>query len=484
MIQFLFGRQLCAEPELNPNLTVLQYLREKRNTRGTKEGCGSGDCGACTVVLGELAQQADGSAIIRYRSVNACLTLVGTLHGKQLITVEQLKQRGRLHSVQQAMVDCHGSQCGFCTPGFVMSLFALQKNSPQADEPAIHQALAGNLCRCTGYRPIVQAARRACAAPAPDTFEAEQAATVAQLRTIAAQGTTLLSGDGARCLFPTSLEALADAYAAAPRARLVAGGTDLALEITQRHRSLTSLIALGQVPELRSLERTHEHLKIGAAVPLSDCHAALAQEYPDFGALLQRFASLQVRNQGTLGGNLANASPIGDAPPLLLALGASLVLRRGAERRTLPLDRFFLNYRATALAAGEFIELVQVPLAAPGYRLLAYKVSKRLDDDISAVCAAFYLKVEAGRVADIRIAYGGMAAIPKRAHACEAALLGQPWTMPSVERGCVALLEDFAPLSDLRASREYRMLVAQNLLRKCLGETLAPNLPSRVTAHV
>jgi xanthine dehydrogenase small subunit len=484
VIRFLFDRQLCTEPELNPNLTVLQYLRETRNKRGTKEGCGSGDCGACTVVLGELALGADGSAGLRYRSVNACLTLVGALHGKQLITVEHLKRQGRLHSVQQAMVDCHGSQCGFCTPGFVMSLFALQKNAAQASEPAIHQALAGNLCRCTGYRPIVQAARQACEAPRPDAFDAERAATVEQLQAIVAQGDATLSGDGARCLIPTSLKALAEAYAAEPEARLVAGGTDLALEITQQHRSLASLIALGEVAELRSIRIMPQYLDIGAAASLSDCHAALAQEYPDFGELLQRFASLQVRNQGSLGGNLANASPIGDAPPLLLALGASLVLRQGVERRTLPLEGFFLGYRITALAPGEFIERIQVPRQSPGRRLHAYKVSKRLDDDISAVCAAFCLTLDADRVADIRIAYGGMAAIPKRALACEAALLGQPWTASSVERACLALLEDFAPLSDLRASREYRMLVAQNLLRKCLGETLAPTFPSRVTAHV
>ncbi|WP_263262985.1 xanthine dehydrogenase small subunit [Pseudomonas entomophila] len=484
MIQFLLDRQLRTEDDLDPNLTVLEYLRERLNKRGTKEGCGSGDCGACTVVLGELAAQPDGTQGLRYRSINACLTFVASLHGKQLITVEDLKHQGRLHSVQQAMVDCHGSQCGFCTPGFVMSLFALQKNCPGAGTPAIHEALGGNLCRCTGYRPIVEAATQACAAPAADAFDAQRASTVAQLQAIAAQGPGELGGSRARCLLPTSVDALAAAYAADPEARLFAGGTDLALEVTQQHRPLRSMIYLGQVPELRQVTVSEHCLNIGAATPLSDCYAVLAEDYPDFGALLHRFASLQVRNQGTLGGNIGNASPIGDAPPLLLAAGASLVLRHGDERRELPLDAFYLDYRVTARRPGEFIETVRVPRPAEGALFRAYKVSKRLDDDISAVCAAFNLTLEQGRVAQLRIAYGGMAAIPKRAVACEAALRGQPWASASVEAACQALAEDFTPLSDLRASSEYRLLVAQNLLRKCLIETLTPDLHTRVAAHV
>lgn len=484
MIQFLLDHQLCSEEHLDPNLTVLQYLRERRNRRGTKEGCGSGDCGACTVVLGELASRDDGAQGLRYRSVNACLTFIASLHGKQLITVEDLKQQGRLHSVQQAMVDCHGSQCGFCTPGFVMSLFALQKNCPGADTPAIQEALGGNLCRCTGYRPIMDAAAQACAAPAQDSFDTREAATVAQLQAIAAQGPGELSSPAGHCQIPTSLASLAQAYAADPQARLFAGGTDLALEVTQQHRPLASMIYVGQVPELREITSSADVLTLGAAAPLTDCYAALATDYPDFGALLHRFASLQVRNQGTLGGNIGNASPIGDAPPLLLALGASLVLRQGEEQRTLPLEDFYLDYRITARRPGEFIEAVRVPRPSAGAWFRAYKVSKRLDDDISAVCAAFNVTVENGRVSQARIAYGGMAAIPKRALACEAALLGQPWANASVEAACQALAQDFTPLSDLRASSQYRLLVAQNLLRKCLIETHTPDLPTRVAAHV
>jgi xanthine dehydrogenase small subunit len=484
VIQFLLNCQLRTEHDLDPNLTVLQYLREHLGQRGTKEGCGSGDCGACTVVLGELMSQPGASPALRYRSINACLTFVASLHGKQLITVEHLKKQGQLHSVQQAMVDCHGSQCGFCTPGFVMSLFALQKNCPGATTPAIHEALGGNLCRCTGYRPIVDAAIQACAQPAADSFEAQQPATIAQLQAIAAQPPGELAGSGGQCVIPTSVEALAAAFRADPQARLFAGGTDLALEVTQQHRPLRSMIYLGQIPALRQVQVQDDQLAFGAAAPLTDCYAALAADYPDFGALLHRFASLQVRNQGTLGGNIGNGSPIGDAPPLLLALGAQLLLRRGDTQRRLALDDFFLGYRTTALQPGEFIETVLVPRPAPGGWFRAYKVSKRLDDDISAVCAAFNLKVERGQVEQVRIAYGGMAATPKRALACEEALQGQPWSNATVEAACTALAEDFSPLSDLRASSQYRLLVAQNLLRKCLIETLTPDLPTRVAAHV
>ncbi|WP_323156341.1 FAD binding domain-containing protein, partial [Pseudomonas oryzihabitans] len=295
---------------------------------------------------------------------------------------------------------------------------------------------------------------------------------------------TRLDGAGRRCHSPTTLSELARLYQAHPEARLLAGGTDLALEVTQQHRRLETLIYLGNLPELRGVTVHADGIEIGAATPLADCAAALAADYPDFGILLQRFASLQIRNQGTLGGNIGNASPIGDSPPLLLALGARLLLRQGERLRELPLDDFFLDYRKTALEPGEFIQAVRVPRAHEGLVFRAFKVSKRLDDDISAVCAAFVLELEQDRIAAVRIAYGGMAATPKRASHCEQALLGQPWTRDSVERAVQALAEDFAPLSDFRASREYRLLTAQNLLRKCHLETTQPALATRVTAHV
>ncbi|WP_339460395.1 xanthine dehydrogenase small subunit [Pseudomonas sp. EA_105y_Pfl2_R69] len=484
MIQFLLNRELRTEHALDPNVTVLQYLREHAGKPGTKEGCASGDCGACTVVVGEL----DGERV-RYRTLNSCLTFVSSLHGKQLISVEDLKHQGRLHSVQQAMVDCHGSQCGFCTPGFVMSLFALQKNraasgSSGFDKADTLEALAGNLCRCTGYRPIIDAAEQACCQKQPDQFDAFEPQTVEQLKAIAPRDTAELNSGDKRCLLPLTVADLADLYAANPEARLLAGGTDLALEVTQFHRELPVMIYVGHIEAMKRVEVTAEHIEIGAATSLSDCYAALAEEYPDFGELLHRFASLQIRNQGTLGGNIGNASPIGDAPPLLIALGAQIVLRKGSDTRSLPIEEYFLDYKVTARQEAEFIEKIMVPRAQPKQAFSAYKVSKRLDDDISAVCAAFNLRIEDGVVQDARIAFGGMAATPKRAAACEAALKGTPFNQVQIERACAALAEDFTPLSDFRASKEYRLLTAQNLLRKFFLELQAPEVETRVTAYV
>ena len=478
MIQFLLNRELRTEHALDPNVTVLNYLREHVGKTGTKEGCASGDCGACTVVVGEL----DGDRV-RYRTLNSCLTFVSSLHGKQLITVEDLKHQGKLHSVQQAMVDWHGSQCGFCTPGFIMSLFALQKNSSGYDKGATMEALAGNLCRCTGYRPIIDAAEQACCQKQPDQFDAFESNTVAQLQAIAPRETAELNSGDKRCLVPLTVADLADLYAANPEARLLAGGTDLALEVTQFHRELPVMIYVGHIEDMKRIEVTDKDIEIGAAAALSDCYEALSREYPDFGELLHRFASLQIRNQGTLGGNIGNASPIGDAPPLLIALGAQIALRQGNTRRILPLQDYFLDYKVTARQEAEFIEKIIVPRAQANQAFRAYKVSKRLDDDISAVCAAFNLTIVDGVVTEARIAFGGMAAIPKRASACEAALVGSAWYPGVIERACNALGEDFTPLSDFRASKEYRLLTAQNLLRKFFLEQQSPEVETRVTAY-
>jgi len=484
VIQFLLNQQLRTEHALDPNLTVLEYLREHLSKPGTKEGCASGDCGACTVVVGELHGE-EGQERIRYRSLNSCLTFVSSLHGKQLISVEDLKHQGRLHSVQQAMVDCHGSQCGFCTPGFVMSLFALQKNSDAPDLHQAQEALAGNLCRCTGYRPILAAAEQSCCATRqPDQFDSLEPQTIARLKAIAPTAIGELNSGEKRCLVPLTVADLADLYSAHPEARLLAGGTDLALEVTQFHRTLPVMIYVGNVAEMKRIETFDDRLEIGAATSLTDCYAALAAEYPDFGALLHRFASLQIRNQGTLGGNIGNASPIGDSPPLLIALGAKIVLRKGQTTRTLLLQDYFIDYRITAREESEFIEKIIVPRADPARSFRAYKVSKRLDDDISAVCAAFDLHIDNGVIKDARAAFGGMAAIPKRAKACEAALVGQPWNHATLEAACAAMADDFTPLSDFRASKEYRLLSAQNLLRKYFIELQTPHIETRVTAYV
>ncbi|MGH8392495.1 MAG: xanthine dehydrogenase small subunit, partial [Pseudomonas sp.] len=345
-----------------------------------------------------------------------------------------------------------------------------------------HEALAGNLCRCTGYRPILAAAEQACCNKPQDQFDSRQADTIARLKAIAPTQTGELNSGDKRCLVPLTVADLADLYDAYPQARLLAGGTDLALEVTQFHRTLPVMIYVGNIEEMKRIESFDDRLEIGAATPLSDCYSALNHEYPDFGELLHRFASLQIRNQGTLGGNIGNASPIGDSPPLLIALGAQIVLCKGNTRRTLALEDYFIDYRVTARQDSEFIEKIIVPKGVPLFR--AYKVSKRLDDDISAVCAAFNLKITNGVIDDARVAFGGMAATPKRAKNCEAVLNGATWNSATVEKACAALAEDFTPLSDFRASKEYRLLSAQNLLRKYFIELQTPHIETRVTAYV
>jgi xanthine dehydrogenase small subunit len=366
-----------------------------------------------------------------------------------------------------------------------MSLFALQKNSTgQPDGHQAHEALAGNLCRCTGYRPILAAAEQVCSPHQDDQFDAHQAQTITLLKAIAPTQTGELNSGDKRCLLPLTISDLAELYESQPQARLLAGGTDLALEVTQFHRPLPVMIYVGNVAEMKRIEGFDDRLEIGAAVSLTDAYSTLKAEYPDFGELLQRFASLQIRNQGTLGGNIGNASPIGDSPPLLIALGAQLVLRKGQASRTLAIEDYFIDYRVTARQEGEFIEKIIVPRSDPAHSFRAYKISKRLDDDISAVCAAFNLRIDNGVVTRARVAFGGMAAISKRAGACEAALLGADWNSASIERACAALATDFTPLSDFRASKEYRLLSAQNLLRKYFIELQTPHLETRVTAYV
>lgn len=461
MIQFLLNNTLITENDIDPNLTVLNYLRTRLRRTGTKEGCASGDCGACSVTLGKAVE-----GKMQYETVNSCLTLVSTLQGKQLITVEDLKQGNQLHPAQQAMVACHGSQCGFCTPGFVMSLFSLQKNRKDWDRHQAEIALAGNLCRCTGYRAIMDAARQVCSQPCHDKFDQTAANVVQRLEALIQPEMQALSGNGHRCFLPKTPEQLAQIYLEHPNARLVAGGTDLSLHITQQYKPLPILITLEHIEALKVCSEADEHYILGAGASLNQVSEFLAARIPGVSEMLQRFASLQIRHQGTLGGNIANASPIGDASPMLLALNASLQLQRGDRQRNVALDEFFTGYRQTVLQEGEFIRAIKVPkvTASPGF--VAWKVSKRLDDDISAVFAAFNITCHHGVVSDARIAFGGMAATPKRASACEQTLMGQPLNAVTVAQACAALALDFQPLSDFRASADYRLQVARNLLRR------------------
>ena len=442
---------------------MLEYLREIAHRTGTKEGCAEGDCGACTVVLGELSS--DGTTV-GYRAVNSCIRLLPTIDGQELVTVESLQAKdGTLHPVQQAMVDYHASQCGFCTPGFVMSLFALYLQHETPTRAEVLDALSGNLCRCTGYRPIIDAALRMGSYPSPAHWSREQAradARVVALQALRRERSLSIPGFHA----PRSIDELATALEADPGAVVLAGGTDIGLWVTQQLRELPSIIYIGEVAELKRIRCDAAGIMIGAAVPLSDAWAAIVSAYPTLAELALRFGSPPVRNSGTLCGNIANGSPIGDAMPALIALGAQIELRRGARTRHLPLDQFYLGYQNKDLSAGEFIVSVSVPAPRPCLRLASYKLSKRIDQDISAVCAALAVEYDGDRITAARIAFGGLAAIPARARATETALIGQPWKHENFESAAAALAEDFKPLTDMRASREYRLQGAGNLLRR------------------
>ena len=456
-IRFLIGHEVHAPDAIDPNRTLLQYLREDQGLSGTKEGCAEGDCGACTVLLGEAA---DGA--VRYRPINACIQFLPAIDGKQVITVEHLADSDSAHPVQQAMIDHHGAQCGFCTPGFVMSLMALHLEPTPASRQSIDDTLAGNLCRCTGYGPIIDAARDSAAAPRTEAWQALEAAGARVLNDWAGDETTVALGSYAA---PRTSEELADLLARTPDAVLFAGATDVALWVTKQGRRLEPLVYVGGIDDLKQIRLSHGMVEIGAAVTYGDAQASLTAIHPDLGELVRRIGALQVRNAGTVGGNIANGSPIGDLPPPLIALGAELVLRSAAGRRVLALEDFFIDYGTQDLAAGEFVEAVRVP-ERPSGAFACYKISKRFDQDISAVLAAFHVAIEDGVVTDARIAYGGMAATPKRAKATEAALTGQPWSDATVAAAQAALATDFTPLSDMRASAGYRMKVAQNLLGK------------------
>ncbi|MEQ8803063.1 MAG: xanthine dehydrogenase small subunit [Haliea sp.] len=479
MVRFLLNDKDQCLGGVSPHIMVLDFLREHLHHTGTKEGCASGDCGACTVVLGEAV---DGR--MRYRAINACITPAASLHGKQLLTVEHLRRDGKLHAVQQAMVDCHGSQCGFCTPGFVMSLFAYRKTHEVPERESVVDALGGNLCRCTGYRPILDAAVQMYEPPLTDQFSDREAETVAALRVLDGRsGSVELEGEGKRFFAPTTIVELAELLLKYPEARLIAGGTDLSLEFTQFLRETEVLVYTGHVRELLEIRETSEGLEIGAAATYSQCQDLLVQYFPGLREMLARLGSLQIRNQGTIGGNIGNASPIGDMPPALIALGAELVLRRGDASRRLPLEDYYIAYKQTVQGESEFIERIIVPKPDPATIFCVYKISKRYEDDISATCAAISVQLLGDRVSAVRVAFGGMAAVPARASHCEAALLGQVWGEDSVRAAMSALGRDFQPISDFRASADYRISVSQNLLWRFYLEATDPAVDVRVTHH-
>jgi xanthine dehydrogenase small subunit len=469
-LRFILNDEDVEIGEIRATETLLDYLRLTKRLRGSKEGCAEGDCGACTVLVGRLR---DGE--LRYETVNACICFVGMLHGAHVVTIERLSPvGGPLHPVQQAMVDFHGSQCGFCTPGIVMSLYGLWLAEPKPDVPQIEKALQGNLCRCTGYSPIVRAglAMGEYGAANMDALVAERDAIKARLAAIN-DGVTVDIGEGKnRIIVPGSVDELARIYAENPTGTLVSGATDVGLWVTKFMRDIGPMIYIGQLPELHSIIETDGELVLGAAVTYTEAEASIAAHFPQLSELWGRIGGGQVRNAGTIGANIANGSPIGDTPPPLIALGARITLRRGDERREVKLRDYFIAYGKQDRQPGEFVEAVTIPYLPVGEKLACYKVSKRKDEDISSLCGAFRLFVnDEGRVGMIRIAFGGMAATPKRAMAVEEALIGKPWTAETIEAAIPAFAVDYQPLTDMRASAEYRLLAAQNLLRRFHLET-------------
>ena len=487
-IQFFHQGQIQTVAGLPPTTTVLQWLREHAHCTGTKEGCAEGDCGACTVVVGELDPS---SGELQRRTVNACIQLLPTMDGKALYSVEDVSAQtpGHLHPTQQAMVDCHGSQCGFCTPGFVMSLWQIyEDNAKPLPREMLADALSGNLCRCTGYRPILDAGEQMYDAPRVclDTHPAVEA-----LKQLDARDPTFIyeapdaaePGKTSRFIAPRTLADLAHWRQTLPQARLLAGSTDIGLWVTKQFRPLGDILYLGRVAELQTVQEADGWLTIGAGVTLEAAWSALVQRIPTLREVWLRFASPPVRHAGTLGGNVANGSPIGDGAPILLSLDAELVLRQGEQRRTLALNAFYLDYMKNALQAGEFVEAIRVPLPKAGDIVRAYKVSKRRDSDISALCAGLVIHLDdQGLITQARLGWGGMAATARRAAKTEAALVGQPWNEATLRAAQAALAEDFQPMSDLRATAHYRSKVAANLLERFWLETRpqAPLAPQTV----
>lgn len=468
-IRFLLNGAPVALGNVRPDETLLDYLRLRQRLTGTKEGCAEGDCGACTVLVGRLRNGA-----LSYESVNACIRFLGSLDACHVVTVEHLKRAdGSLHPVQQAMVDYHGSQCGFCTPGFVMSLYALWMREAQPSDRAIEKALQGNLCRCTGYEPIVRAARAVSdyGNAASDPLALERAAVIAALQGMKDGARVEIGSGRERLLIPADVDDFAVILEAEPEATIVAGATDVGLWVTKFMRDIAPVVFIGGLDGLQEIREQDGVISIGAGVSYTGAFELLAKRIPALGALIDRIGGEQVRNMGTIGGNIANGSPIGDTPPPLIALGATLTLRRGSARRTIPLEDFFIDYGKQDRAPGEFVEAVHVPVPDAASRFAVWKISKRRDEDITAVLGAFDLRIADGRVEAARIAYGGMAATPKRAKSVEAALTGKAWTQETVEAALSAYDGDFQPISDMRASADYRMMAAKNLLRRYFLES-------------
>jgi xanthine dehydrogenase small subunit len=476
-LRFRFRGEDVELRQFSPRATVLDWLREDMGAKGTKEGCAEGDCGACTVVLARLR-----GGRLAYEPFNACILLLGQLEGAELITIEDLASGGKLHPLQQAMVDTHASQCGFCTPGIVMSLFAAYHSGEPMTYAGLCDQLAGNLCRCTGYRPIIAAALQASVGEPADRFAATSQERAAALYALADHKDVFVGGEAVFFAAPASLDSLAALYARFPDATLVGGATDVGLWVTKQLRDLKRVIWLGRVAGLDKIgESANGALSLGATLKLEDATPLLGEIHPDLSELLRRFGSKQVRISGTVGGNIANGSPIGDLAPALIALEGRVVLRKGDETRVLPLEDFFIAYGKQDRKPGEFVLAVEAPRLAPHQRYRAFKVSKRFDEDISAVMLAARFDLDGREIVSARIACGGMAATPKRAEKAERALVGASLDSPATwRRARDAISEDFSPLTDMRATAAYRKTVAANVLEKALMEISGASAPTRI----
>ena len=464
IIQFIYQDKITEVKNPDPNETLLNYIRTKLKKTGTKEGCAEGGCGACTVVLGELNNKK-----INYRAINSCITFVPTLQGKQLIIVEDLISKdGSLHPVQEAMVNYHGSQCGFCTPGFVMSLFSMFKKYSRLKDDIIKDSIAGNLCRCTGYKPIIKAAKSLKNKNKIDHFSKNEKKTINLLKKISNKSIAIYKKDK-KYFAPRYIQELKKILKKGVEPNFLSGGTDLSLSVTKKREDINSIIYINLINELNYIKNNKTYIEVGASTPLIELESYIEKYYPDFTKILKRYGSPQIRNVGTMAGNIATASPIGDCLPLLLSLNAKVVLQNLKKNKILFLDNFFIGYRKTKLKKGQFIHSIRIPIFENN-TFKAYKISKRFDDDISSVCAAFNLQIVKNKIKSARIAYGGMSAIPKRAIFCEKIFSDSLITKETIYKAKKALEKDFKPISDMRASGSYRMEVAKNLLEKCCAE--------------
>jgi len=468
-IQFIFENKLIELKNPDPNQTILNFIREKLKKTGTKEGCAEGGCGACTIVLGELENKK-----IKYKAINSCISFTPTLHGKQLIVVENLvSQDGSYHPVQEAMAKYHASQCGFCTPGFVMSIFAMSKNKKNNNNDDIKDAISGNLCRCTGYRPIIDAAKNI-KKKYSDEFYKNSKKTINLLKKIHSKSIIIENKDK-KYFAPKTINELRTVIQKNPDSDFLSGGTDLSLKVTKDRQEIKKIINLNNIKELNFIKIKNNEIIFGSTTPLIEVEKFILKYYPDFNNILRRYGSVQIRNVGTIGGNIATASPIGDTLPLLLSLNAKIIIQTKKGNKQIFLNNFFIKYRKTKLKKGEFIKSIIIPIYK-NHNFKAYKISKRFDDDISSVCASFNLKIKDQRIQDVAIAYGGMAEIPKRAKNCENFLKNSKFSEDIFEKAKNLLKKDFSPISDMRASKKYRLEVAENLLIKFFIETKTKKL--------